>query len=252
MQATFADGQLHAEIMGAGPTVWILHSLLADAASCRPLAEALAPTHRVILPDLPGFGGSPPAPDLASTAHRIVAALAEDGPATIIGNGYGSFVALLTALRAPHSVTHLILAGTGAAFSEPGRAAFRAMAAAAAAKGLTAIAETAMRRLFAPAFQQANPDLMADRRARFLNTDPAVFQQACADLASLDLRPQVPALRIPTRVLVGENDEATPPPMARELATLLPNATFQELPGLAHLPQLQDTPAFCAAIQGFV
>jgi len=46
-------------------------------------------------------------------------------PAVVFGNGYGSFIALMLALRHPALVTRLILAGTGAAFSEPGRAAFR-------------------------------------------------------------------------------------------------------------------------------
>jgi 3-oxoadipate enol-lactonase len=174
------------------------------------------------------------------------------GPATIIGNGYGSFVALVLALHHPSVVDRLVLAGTGAAFDEPGRAAFRGMAATAAAKGLGAIADTAMRRLFAPAFQAANPALLAERRERFLATDPGVFTAACSALAELDLREPVRGLHTPTLILVGEGDEATPPPMARELATLLPDARIIELPGLAHVPQLQDTPAFVAALGSFL
>ena len=246
------DGSISAEIMGSGPSIWLLHSLLADAGSCRPLAEALSATHRVVLPDLPGFGGSPPAEDVHDAARRVVAAIASDGPATLIGNGYGSFIALLVALDHPALVRHLVLAGTGAAFSEPGRAAFRAMAAGAAAKGLDGIADIAMRRLFAPAFQAANPALLDERRTHFLATDPAVFAQACADLAGLDLTGIVGGLRAPTLILVGELDEATPPAMARALADLVPDARFEELPGLAHVPQLQDVGRFMAAIEGAI
>ena len=250
MKQQFANGTISAEVTGAGPTVWLLHSLLADAGSCQHLAGALAPTHRVVLPDLPGFGGSPPAKDIRDTAERVAAAIAEDGPATLIGNGYGSFVALLIALHHPALVRRLVLAGTGATFTEPGRAAFRAMAAGAAAKGLDGIADIAMRRLFAPAFQDANPALLAERRARFLATNPAVFAQACADLATLDLSGTVGGLRPPTLVLAGDLDEATPPAMARELAALIPGARFEPLPGLAHVPQLQDAARFMAAIDG--
>jgi len=95
------------------------------------------------------------------------------------------------------------------------------MAAASKARGLSAITEVAMRRLFAPEFQAQHPDLMGDRREAFLNTDPDVFQAACAALAELDLRPQLAEVRVPVLVLVGEHDEATPPPMSRELASLL-------------------------------
>ena len=174
------------------------------------------------------------------------------GPVAVVGNGYGSFVALTLALRHPALVSRLLLAGTGAAFDEPGRAAFRGMAAAAAGKGLAAIADTAMRRLFSPVFQRANPALLAERREWFLATDPAMFTAACHALAELDLRDAVRGLHVPVLVMAGELDEATPAAMARQLAELLPDARFQELPGLAHVPQLQDTAAFVAAVSGFL
>ena len=59
-------------------------------------------------------------------------------------------------------------------------------------------------------------------------------------------------LHVPALVLAGELDEATPAPMARELSGLLPDARFAALPGLAHIPQLQDTAAFVPATGGFL
>ncbi len=216
-----------------------------------PLAERLGNTHRVTVPDLPGFGGSLWAgPELNQTADAV--ALAIDEPAIVFGNGYGSFVALTLALRHRDRVTKLILAGTGAAFSEQGRAAFKGMAAAAAEKGLSAIADVAMRRLFSPEFQALHPDLMAERRARFLETDISVFTGACAALAELDIREAVRAINVPTLVIVGTQDEATPPPMARELASLLPHAQLLELEGCAHVPQLQEPDQVIEAIQNFI
>ncbi len=244
---------LQIRALGSGPPVWLFHSLLADAGSCLPLAERLAADHAVFLPDLPGFGASPPAgPALESIADRLAHAVSQgEIPVLLFGNGYGSFLALLVALRHPTLVDRLVLAGTGAAFSEPGRAAFRAMQAAAAAKGLEAVADTAMRRLFSPDFQSANPALLAERRDRFLRTDPSVFAAACAALAELDLRPAVPDLAVPTLIMVGAQDEATPPPMARELVALVPGARLLELDGCAHVPQLQSPDRVEAAIRAF-
>ncbi len=248
----YAGGTVAAAVTGEGPPVWVFHSLLADAGSCTPLAAALSGSYRVTVPDLPGFGGSAPVEaGLEPVADRLAAAIEEaGGPVAVIGNGYGSFVALTLALRHPALVSRLVLAGTGAAFDEPGRAAFRGMAGAAGSQGLAAIADTAMRRLFSPAFQQANPALLAESRERFLATDPAMFTAACNALASLDLSDAARGLHMPVLVTVGELDEATPPAMARQLAALLPDASFTELPGLAHVPQLQDTPAFVAAVRG--
>jgi len=64
-------------------------------------------------------------------------------------------------LRHPGLAERLVLADCGAAFSEPGRAAFRGMSARAGEVGLAGIADGAMRRLFSPAFQAENAALIA-------------------------------------------------------------------------------------------
>jgi 3-oxoadipate enol-lactonase len=145
-----------------------------------------------------------------------------------------------------------VLADCGATFSEAGREAFRNMAAASKAKGLSVITDVAMRRLFAAEFQAAHPDLMADRRAAFLRTDLDVFCAACDALASLDLRPELASVKTPVLVLVGEHDEATPPPMSHELAAGLPQAHLEIIPGCAHVPQLQSPKLFLEVIGDFL
>ena len=126
------------------------------------------------------------------------------------------------------------------------------MATAASANGLAAITDVAMRRLFAPEFQAAHPELMRDRREAFLKTDPEVFRAACAQLAELDLRDELAKVKMPVLVMVGEHDEATPPPMSHELAALLPDARLKIIPGCAHVPQLQSPDLFLEAISDFL
>jgi 3-oxoadipate enol-lactonase len=256
LQLHVGDEVVTARVLGQGRPIVLLHSLLADRTSFGPLAALLARTHRVIMLDLPGFGGSHPVTGgLEAVADRCAEAIRALGLAqkpVVLGNGYGGFVALLTAIRHPQLAERLVLADCGAAFSEPGRQAFRNMSAAATAKGLAAISEVAMRRLFSPEFQAANPALVEQRRERFIAVHPETFHAACAALAALDLRPQVPGVKLPVLVLVGEHDEATPPPMSRELAQLLPDARFELLPGCAHVPQLQQPQQFLAAIESFV
>jgi 3-oxoadipate enol-lactonase len=256
MQVEVTGGKVSVTHSGAGRPLVLFHSLLADRGSFDRIVDALSRRFQVIVPDLPGFGGSTPVTgglaDFADRMAEAVRQLAGGERPVVLGNGFGGFVALQMVLRHPDLVGRLILADSGAAFSEPGRQAFRNMAAAAAAKGLEAIAETAMRRLFAPQFQDENPALMAERRAAFLRTDPDVFQAACRELAALDLREEVKKVGIPVLVLVGEQDEATPPPMSQELAALLPDARLKILAGCAHVPQLQKPEEFLAAIEGFV
>ena len=256
MDRLFAGGTVNAGQSGHGPALFLFHSLLSDRASFDAVAPKLSQSFRLILPELPGFGGSKAVSGgLAAVADRMAEAVREaaGGEETIVlGNGYGGFVALQMAIRHPGLATRLIFADCGAAFSDEGRQAFRNMAAASKARGLQAITDVAMRRLFAPEFQEKHPDLMRDRREAFLRTDPEVFRAACAALAELDLRPQLGQVKVPVLVLVGEHDEATPPPMSHELAAGLPNARLKIIPGCAHVPQLQSPGLFLDAIDDFL
>jgi 3-oxoadipate enol-lactonase len=252
----FASRTVNAALSGEGGPLVLFHSLLSDRASFDAIAPELARSHRVIVPELPGFGGSKAVSGaLAAVADRMAEAVGDAAAGQqpiVLGNGYGGFVALQMAIRHPDIASKLILADCGAAFSEEGRQAFRNMAAASKAKGLAAIADVAMRRLFAPEFQAAHPDIMRDRREAFLKTDPEVLQAACAQLAELDLRPDLSKVKTPVLVLVGEHDEATPPPMSHELAALLPNARLKIIVGCAHVPQLQAPEVFLDAISEFL
>jgi len=259
MDRLFANGMVNAaqsgQEKGKAPALFLFHSLLSDRASFDAVAPKLSRSFRVIVPELPGFGGSPAVGGgLAAVADRMAEAVKDgaNGKAIVLGNGYGGFVALQMAIRHPGIASRLILADCGAAFSEEGRQAFRNMAAASKAKGLAAITDVAMRRLFAPAFQDARPDLMRDRREAFLRTDPEVFRAACDALATLDLRPELSKVRVPVLVMVGEQDEATPPPMSRELAAGLPDARLKIIPGCAHVPQLQAPKIFLETIGDFL
>jgi 3-oxoadipate enol-lactonase len=255
MDRLFAGGTVNAAVSGKGRALFLLHSLLSDRASFASIEPVLSRSHRVIVPELPGFGGSQAVGGgLAAVADRMADVVREAGgkDRIVLGNGYGGFVTLQMAIRHPDIASKLILADCGAAFSEDGRQAFRNMAAAAKAKGLAAITDVAMRRLFAPEFQEAQGELMRDRREAFLKTDSEVLQAACAQLAELDLRPELSKVKVPVLVLVGEQDEATPPPMSRELAALLPNAQLKVLAGCAHVPQLQAPQAFLDAIADFL
>ena len=256
MDIAVGPHRVHARVSGEGQPIILLHSLLADDSSFDQIAVPLAQTHRVILLALPGFGRSDRvAGGLEAVADRVAGAIKGLDLAQsplLLGNGYGGFVALLMAIRHPGIARRLILADCGATFSEPGRAAFRSMSAAAQEKGIAAIAEVAMRRLFSPEFQTTHQALVEERRQRFLAVDPQTFQNACAALANLDLRAHLGSIDVPVLVLVGEHDEATPPAMSRELAAGLPHAQLNLVTGCAHVPQLQDPEQFLSVLNPFI
>jgi 3-oxoadipate enol-lactonase len=241
---------------GSGKPLLLLHSLLADRAVFDRVVPALARTRRVILPDLPGFGGSTPAgvtaTDIAGRIAGLFPAMRLPASTDVLGNGFGGFVASALAMHHGALFDRLVLADTGVAFSEAGKASFYAMAGRVRELGLEAIVDIALKRLLPDDFIAANPDIAAERRAALMRMQPARFAKICEALAELDFSAEIGNIRNPTLVVVGGVDAATPPPMSRALAGMIPQAEYIELEGLGHAPMVQDPAAFLRAISDFL
>jgi len=110
---------------GAGPPLVLVHGFGGAAGNWRLIAPALAEGHRVLVPELPGHGGSSPlpgAPTLDPYAEAVLAVLeAEEAlPAAWIGHSLGGLVALRAAIRRPEAVTGVVLAAAaGISSSSP-------------------------------------------------------------------------------------------------------------------------------------
>lgn len=248
--------RLDVEILGEGRNLVLLHSLLSDRSSFEPLAARLKGERRLLLVNLPGFGKSPSAGPAVSDYADAVDGLFDDlalPPETdVLGNGLGGFVGLQLAIRHGTRFDRLVLVGSAVAFPEAGRATFRALADKVEREQMAAVTGVVMRRMFPEAFIAARPEVIAGRKAVFEQIDPAVFAAACRALATLDLDADLARAQNRTLIVVGEQDEATPPALGRMLAEGLAEAELVELPGLGHCPHIQDPDAFVAAVAPFL
>jgi len=99
---------------GAGPPLALVHGFGGAAGNWRMIAPALAAEHRVIVPELPGHGGSSPLPaaTLDPYADAVLAVLeAEEAlPAAWVGHSLGGLVGLRAAIRRPEAVRGIVLA----------------------------------------------------------------------------------------------------------------------------------------------
>jgi 3-oxoadipate enol-lactonase len=248
--------RLDIEIVGAGRDLVLLHSLLSDRTSFEPLAARIAEQRQLVMVSLPGFGKSPCVGPALSDYADAVAAMFDDlglPPETdVLGNGLGGFVALALASRHGARFGRMVLVGSAIAFPEAGRATFRALADKVEQGGMEAVAGAAMRRMFPEPFIAANSEVVAGREAAFRRIDPAVFASACRMLAAMDLSTELARIRNPTLLVVGAEDQATPPALGRALAEGLADARLVELPGRGHCPHIQDPDAFVAAVAPFL
>lgn len=254
---TAGHGALKAVRVGKGRDLVVLHSLLADRHAFDPVLPALAAKHRVTLINLPGFHGSQPTVLPLMDAYL---ATIEDGfdefgiapDAILIGNGFGGTVALAFALAHPERLAKLVISDAAACFPPEGRQQFAVMAEKVADGGLGSIAEIAAKRVFSPAYLAAHPDKIEERKQVLLGIDPKAFQAACKILQEADLVPLLHHLRVPTLVVCGEFDQATPPALNKQIAQKVSGAKYIELSGCGHCPPLEQPEAFLAAIKEFV
>jgi pimeloyl-ACP methyl ester carboxylesterase len=249
-------GVIEVTQIGQGADLVLLHSLLTDKDAFAPILPALTKQHRVTLVDLPGFGGSTPAePRIEDFADRVAGIFPELGLAptgAVMGNGFGAFVAVALAQRHGGLFDRLIVCDGGAAFPDAGRTAFRLMAEKALSGGMAAIVDIAVNRIFHPAYLEAHPSAIAERRAVLLKNEPRAFAAACRALEIMDLRPGLGTLRKQLLVIVGTLDTATPPPLGRELAAGVAGARFVEIADCGHCPPLEAPDRLLALIQPFL
>jgi 3-oxoadipate enol-lactonase len=256
-ELSVGHGTLTAVQAGKGADLVVLHSLLADRHAFDPVLPALAARHRVTLFNLPGFHGSQPT--LLALMDAYVACI-EDGfdelkigrDAILIGSGFGGTLGLAFAFAHPERLSKLVLSDAAASFPPEGRTVFAVMAEKVETGGLGAVAEIAAKRVYSPAYLAAHPEAIEQRKAVLMGIAPKAFQAACKILQETDLTPELGKIKVPTLVVCGEFDQATPPALTKQVADKIKGARYVELPDCGHCPPLEQPQAFLAAIKDFV
>src|SRR5258707_10833829 len=124
MNRLFANGKVNAAQSGKGPVLILLHSLLSDRASFDAIVPTLSQSFRVIVPELPGFGGSEAVGGgLSDVADRMAEAgedAAGSGEGLVLGNRYWGVVGLQMGLRHPPLASKPVPADFRRGLSETG------------------------------------------------------------------------------------------------------------------------------------
>ena len=244
---------------GAGPALLFLHAFPQDASQWDHQVAALSGDFRCLRPDMWGCGDSPELPDpmLASLDGYAPAVLrsldsAGVGQVVVIGLSMGGYAALALLRLAPERIRGLVLASTRASADTPEQAENRRRMADLALRDGVETAVSMVKRILGPRARDephiADPVVGRIRRCRPAGI--AACQVAMAgrpDSAAL-----LAAVELPALVIHGEQDGVVSLDEARAVAAALPRGELAVLPGLGHLTNLEDPPAFTAALRGFL
>jgi len=244
---------------GEGPDLLLLHTLLAERSVFDRVLPTLAKSFRLTIPNLPGYGGTPPlpiaAPKVADYAERIVGIMDAAGlpdDTAVLGNGAGGFMAVALAIGHGDRFGRLILADTGPGFPEEGKGPLRFLADKVEAEGMAPVLDAAMKRMFPEPYIAANPEIIAERKAALAGCNPKAFAATARALADVEMHNAIGDISNPTLVMIGLDDATTPPALSYQLYEGIPGARLVEIPDCGHCPQIQAQTAFLDAVFGFL
>lgn len=257
-------GRLAAESWtGSGPTAILLHSGVTDRRSWYETAGRLDGRYPMVAYDRRGFGQSVASPEAFSHVADLQALLdvLEVDQAWLVGSSQGGKVALDATLAYPDRVAGLVLlapAVSGApeiAAADPQTERLDAAAEAALAAGDVDEANRLQAWLWLDG--PAGPEGRIGQPVRdlFLEMN-AIALKAEAESAAEDLAisawSRLAEITVPVTVAWGELDTAVLNERCEQLVQRLPDARGRELPGLAHLPYLEDPDTVAGLIRAAI
>jgi pimeloyl-ACP methyl ester carboxylesterase len=187
----------------------------------------------------------------------------EMGPCIVVGQSFGSAVAMRLAVRARERVRGIVLANPVARISYD-HVGLNRVALVPLARGTTKYLPTPLSRLIARALWSPFAVWLYDDSAGreglieyALNTGPRTTPASVSGarvrlLEAFDLREELWSLEVPALVVKGPDDSYCPVSWALEIADLLPDARYVPIPGTGHCSHISRPGAFNQVLESWL
>lgn len=248
MQVVVDSLLTHYEVQGNGSLVLILHGWGDNLKGLVGLQRDLSRHYRVLAVDLPGFGGSEsPAgawglDEYSTFIAHFLRKLGENPPHLLIGHSNGGAIAIRGLAKGLLEADKLVLLSSAGIRGEyKGRVrALRYIAKAGKAMTLP-LPKKVKQSLRKTAYSTIGSDMLVAEHLQ------ASFKKIVTD----DVRKDAATLIVPTLLLYGENDTATPVVFGEILHQAIDGSTLEVLPGAGHFIHLDRPHDVVRAIEDF-
>ena len=244
---------------GIGRPVVLIHGYPFNRSLWDEQIAALSTSHRVIAPDLRGFGESEAAPGTATMnvmAQDVALLLNHLGivRAAIAGLSMGGYVALALYKQLPSRVSALILADTRAQADTEERKQTRAQQAEKAInEGMAGIADAMLPKLLTPETVSKRPEVVKRIRDMMLKTKPEGAAAALRGMAERDDQTELLGkIAVPALILVGAEDAITPVADSEKMHNAITGSRLVVIENAGHVSNLERTEQFNEALLGFM
>jgi 3-oxoadipate enol-lactonase len=239
------------------PVVTLSNSLAADLGMWDSQVEALAPTYRVLRYDTRGHGRTS-APEGPYSMTMLTADLVALWDALGIERGafcglsLGGMVGQQLGIEHRGRLTGLVLCDTIARWPEGTSAIWEERMGVARERGMAPLVEGTIERWFTAPYRDRRPPELERIAAMIANTPAAGYVGCASAILGIDFLDRLPAISVPTLVVVGADDPATTPARAREIHERIPGAELAVIDDAAHIANVEQPAAFNRTLISFL
>lgn len=256
--ATIQQRQVYYEISGHGSdTLLLFNGLTMSTLAWGLMTPALEQRFRVLRLDFQGQGQSEqttvdhyPLPQQADDAAALLETLGI-APVYLVGLSYGGMVAQHFARRHPARLERLLLASTLAWSDAVNQQISASWSQAEQAGGADLRFDISLPWLFSSRFFATASAMLPDLRRISAAAGWGAIQRIIGGVLQHDARSWLQDIKVPTHIIVGDEDRLTPLYQAQLLQQGIPGATLAVLPGAGHAIHLEAPQAFCQQIFQF-
>ena len=242
---------------GEGPWVTLVHSLASDLTLLDAQAAMLKRHFKVLQVDIRGHGRSPAPPppysmmELAGDVQALLEKLGVSETAWV-GVSLGGMMGLTHAIHHPGVITRLVVADTTSGYPEAAHGGWRERIGFVRERGTQAVVQGTLSRWFTPEFLQREPATAEHFGKVIAATPPDGFIGCCEAILGYNIAIELGKISCPTLVMVGEEDQATPPSMAQALVNGIAGARYEPIAAAAHQSNIEQSDIFNMHLEKFL